>query len=138
VSGNDEKPVILNYADAGATNPKFDVLRLVRLLIMSGAIALVCLFLFSFLFFTILQWNYYEHYDRIKAVIESMPGVTIVDERFNRDLSLEDFGFQLRTDDGREVYILYSDHKPEMYEQNEYKIRAYVESRLATATHPVP
>ncbi len=61
------------------------------------------------------EWGYYGHYNRVKSVIVGMPNVTIVDERFNYDTSLEDFGFQLRTDDGREMYILFSDYNPEMY-----------------------
>jgi len=63
------------------------------------AIALVCLFVASpFAVLALYQspFVYYRHFHRIKAKLEVLPDTKIVDSWRHEDITLEDFGFDLR------------------------------------------
>ncbi len=62
--------------------------------------ALIVLFVlvapFALLWLSQCDFIYYRHYNRIKALVEKLPDAKITDTWLHRDITLEDFGFDVQ------------------------------------------
>ena len=76
------------------------------------------------------EFGCYGQFNRIKNVIDEMPGVQIVDFWQHEDLELEDFGFTLRLENGDEVQVRYHDDTPEKNERNRHRIRIQIQNAI--------
>ncbi|HSV99792.1 MAG TPA: hypothetical protein VLI39_06450 [Sedimentisphaerales bacterium] len=80
-----------------------------------------------------VESGYYGQFNRVKHVIERMPGVRIVDLWMHKDVSIEDFGFVPDIDGGRTVAVDFSESSPQMAEWNKRRIREFVERQIAAS-----
>jgi len=82
-----------------------------------GVLALLILvvFLSFFAYWSYWIWSsktndgathgYYGEFNRVAAALESIPGVVITDSWQHKDLTLEDFGFQVRSGDTEVIHL---------------------------------
>ncbi len=76
------------------------------------------------------EFGYYGQFNRVKHVIEDMPGVTIIDHWQHKDISLEDFGFTLMVDGNRQVGVTFSENSPQMQERNRNRLREFIQKEI--------
>lgn len=56
--------------------------------------------------------GYYGDFNRISNALVSIPGVTITNAWMNRDITLEEFGFDITTGTGKAVHIAIGERDP--------------------------
>jgi hypothetical protein len=49
--------------------------------------------------------GYYGEFNRVASALESIPGVVITDSWQHKDVTLEDFGFQMRSGDTEDIHL---------------------------------
>ena len=79
------------------------------------------------------RFGYWGEFNRVKAVLENAPGMSITNTICNADISLEEFGFDLETDDGREISIFFEEADPDRGKSGEALEKALwarIEKRL--------
>jgi hypothetical protein len=77
-----------------------------------------------------LESGYYGQFNRVKHVIEEMPGVVIVDHWQHHDVSLEDFGFALLIEGDRKAQVNFTESSPQIKERNKSKLRAFIRKEI--------
>src|SRR5689334_9804272 len=70
--------------------------------------------------------GYYGRFNRVKAVIEAIPGIHVVDSWKHEDVTLEDFTFTLVSNSGQTAKIGFWENSPQMEMTNPREIEAYV------------
>ena len=96
---------------------------------------LVILFIGWFAFYFLLpdmglEFGYYGQFNRVKHVIEDMPGTVIIDHWQHQDVTLEDFGFSVRLSDGRVVKIDFQENSPQMKERSKSRLRDFIQDQI--------
>ncbi len=76
------------------------------------------------------EFGYYEHFNRVKHVMEEMPNVTIIDHWQHKDISLEDFGFTLIIEGKRQVEVDFTENSPQMKMRSKSKIREFIQEKI--------
>ncbi len=74
--------------------------------------------------------GYYGKFNRVRNVTEHMPDVQIIDTWQHRDVTLEDFGFTIRSDSGRTAEVNFMENSPQMKMNAPKDIEAYVRASL--------
>jgi hypothetical protein len=57
-------------------------------------------------------FGYWGEYNTVSNALVHLPGVTILSSFYNHDITLEEFGFDIRTSEGREVHLGFSETDP--------------------------
>ena len=55
------------------------------------------------------KFGYYGEYNRVSNALASLPGVTITNAWYNRDVSLEEFGFDVLVATGQTARLFFSE-----------------------------
>jgi len=58
-----------------------------------------------------LPFGYYGEYNRVRSKLKRVPGIQVVSTHLHKDLTLEDFGFVLQTDNGLRFRLQFFDGK---------------------------
>ena len=58
------------------------------------------------------RWGYWGQFNTVSNAVAKLPGVTIVQSGCNADVSLEEFGFDIVTADGRRIHMWFSEDDP--------------------------
>lgn len=74
--------------------------------------------------------GYYGHFNRVKAVIESMPNVKIVNHWQHKDITLEDFGFTVLVDGNREAKVNFWENSPQMKQRDKPRLRKFIQKEI--------
>ena len=74
--------------------------------------------------------GYYGKFNRVRNVIEHMPDVRIIDTWQHRDVTLEDFGFTIRSDSGQTIKVNFLENSPQMKMNDPKDIEAYVRASV--------
>jgi len=75
-------------------------------------------------------WYYYGQYNRVRGVIETLPGVKITHDRLHKDTSLEDFGFTLNVNGKTGVVLnVWEDSKMAM-ETDRTRLRTLIQKEI--------
>lgn len=110
--------------------------------IVFGICLLPTIFLvFIYGFFVIYNWDadknrgfyfgYYGQFNQTQDAIKGMPGVTIIDSWQHRDISLEDFGFTIRTKT-KKATINFYENSPQIKIRNKEEIQQFVLKELGS------
>ena len=83
-----------------------------------------------------VESGYYGQFNRVKLVLESMPGVRIENHWQPHDVTLEDFGFDVRTKEDRPVRLNFGEGSPQMRERDTARLRAFIEAEIEKASKP--
>lgn len=114
---------------------------LARMLIICGLFAFAWLICFGLWFIDHLlpnngwEFGYYGQFNRTKHAIEKMEGVEIVDYWQHRDLSLEDFGFDLSVNGGNLIQVAFLDNSPQKSLWRRRAIQEFVQSKIDQNTN---
>src|SRR5258708_15615002 len=57
-------------------------------------------------------WGYWGQFNTVSNSLVKLPGVTIVKFGCNADVTLEEFGFDIVTTEGRQVHVWFSEDDP--------------------------
>lgn len=101
-------------------------------LIVLGSLGLVAVIGFG-LVENDLRFGYYGRFNRARAVISRMEGLCIVNTWKHCDVSLEDFGFVVRDEQGRERRVDFLENSPQMRLERDEEIARFVRESLAAA-----
>jgi hypothetical protein len=58
------------------------------------------------------SWGYWGEFNTVSNTLAQLPGVTIVKAYCNQDVSLEEFGFEIRTSQKQEIKLFFSENDP--------------------------
>lgn len=58
-----------------------------------------------------LPFGYYGEYNRVRSKLKRVPGIQVVSTHLHKDITLEDFGFVLQTDNGLRFRLQFFDGK---------------------------
>jgi hypothetical protein len=57
-------------------------------------------------------WGYWAQFNTVSNCLAKLPGFTIVKSRCNPDISLEEFGFEIKIADGHIIPVWFSEDDP--------------------------
>lgn len=58
------------------------------------------------------RFGYFGEFNAISNAVGSLPGITIIGSGYNADVTLEELGFTVLTDHGREMKIWFAENDP--------------------------
>jgi len=58
------------------------------------------------------RFGYFGQFNTVSNTLASLPGVKIMESGYNADVTLEEFGFTVLTDRGREMKISFGERDP--------------------------
>lgn len=77
--------------------------------------------------------GYYGQFNRVKHVLESIPGVVIVDHWQHHDVTLEDFGFTLQVGGSDAVQVQFWENSTQMKERNRTRLMEFILREIDSA-----
>ncbi|HWQ91569.1 MAG TPA: hypothetical protein VN673_07845 [Clostridia bacterium] len=73
------------------------------------------------------RWGYWGQFNTVSNALAKIPGVTIVKFGCNADVTMEEFGFDVTTQEGRQVHVWFSETDPIRKLSGEALSRALIE-----------
>ncbi len=58
------------------------------------------------------SWGYWGQFNTVSNSLAKIPGVTIIKFGCNADVTMEEFGFDITTTEGRQVHVWFSEDDP--------------------------
>ena len=58
------------------------------------------------------SWGYWGQFNAVSNALAKIPGVTIVKSGCNADVTMEEFGFDITTAEGRQVHVWFGETDP--------------------------
>jgi hypothetical protein len=58
------------------------------------------------------SWGYWGQFNTVSNALANLPGVKIVKSGCNADVTMEEFGFDITTAEGRQVHVWFSETDP--------------------------
>jgi hypothetical protein len=83
------------------------------------------------------SWGYWGQFNTVSNGLAKIPGVTIVKFGCNADITMEEFGFDILTADGRQAHVWFSETDPIRKLSGEALSKALIEKvRKESSNHP--
>ena len=58
------------------------------------------------------MWGYWGQFNTVSNALANLPGIRIVKSGANADVTMEEFGFEVVTSDGRQLHVWFSETDP--------------------------
>jgi hypothetical protein len=75
-------------------------------------------------------FGYYGEFNTVSNALASLPGVTILNSGYNADVTLEEFGFDIRTSEGRDLHVWLMEEDP-IRRMSKQKLTKALSDRIA-------
>lgn len=90
---------------------------------------------FAFRWFPHSEFGYFGRFNRVKNVLQSMPGVEIVDTWQHQDVTLEDFSFTILLHGTHQQKLMFWEKDIKKLPRRKAALRQHLEQRMESPTH---